>query len=119
MGRTFGLSPTEKATLCRAVAVGNIPPGGLKPLRALAAAAGEVLQVTDPIPERVAAFAKLAQDGCSGHSVLLHFSTGKEAFEAVAKLHRQAVGKGAGGGAVLWARQVNGEGASVRRPAVP
>jgi hypothetical protein len=112
--QAHALTPTEKVALCQAVAIGNIPAHGLKQVLQLARLCGEVKDVTDPVPNQIAAFAKLQQDGCRGNTVLVHFKSGKEAFEAVGKLHRQVVGVGKKGRKELWARQVNGEGASVR-----
>ena len=108
------LTSAEKAALCNVVAIGNSPPTALREVTKLARACGKVVTIETAVPANVAAFAKLQQDGCTEDAILVHFETGKEAFEAVWKLHGQFVGPGKKGRKELWARQVNGEGASVR-----
>lgn len=108
------LTPAEKAALCNVVAIGNSPPNAIKAVTKLAQGCGTVTKVETAVPPHVAAFAKLQQDGCTEDALLVHFKTGREAFEAVWKLHGQFVGPGKKGRKQLWARQVNGEGASVR-----
>ena len=108
------LTSAEKAALCNVVAIGNSPPTALREVTKLARACGKVVTIETAVPANVAAFAKLQQDGCTEDAILAHFESGKEAFEAVWKLHGQFVGPGKKGRKELWARQVNGEGASVR-----
>ena len=109
------LSSETKAALCQAVAIGNIAPANMARALNLAGTCGDVKKIEDPVPEDVARFAKLQQDGCSDRSVLVYFSTGKQAFEAVPVLHRSAPGASTKAEQQLWCRQVNGEGAHVRR----
>ena len=111
-GGGVGLSADAKAALCQAVAIGNIPEAYIASVLNLAGSCGDVVKIEDPVPEDVAAFAKLQQDGCGGRTVLVHFGSGKQAFEAVPALHRAA--PGGSGQEQLWCRQVNGEGARVR-----
>jgi hypothetical protein len=106
------LSTQDKTALCQAVAV-SVPPSCLKAMLRIAQAAGEVSKVVETVSDDIMSFAKLRQDNCKGNTVLVYYSTVKLAFEAVWKLHRQVVGKGAKK-TELWARQVNGEGANVR-----
>jgi hypothetical protein len=114
-----GLSTAEKVALCRAIAVGNIPAGGMPQVAQLARQCGDVMKMEHPIPPHVALFAKLKQDGCSEPSMLVHYKTGKQAFEAVPLLHRTEVPDAKQSKQQLWCRQVNGEGASVRSRVAP
>lgn len=82
----------------------------------LARAAGTVSSIEPEVPVAIAKFAKLQQDGCEGTPLLVHYKSVKDAVVAVSKLHRQRIGPAKAKHA-LWARQVNGEGASVRCPA--
>ena len=111
------LAATDKAELCKAMAIGNIPKGRLPEILKIARDAGAVTRVDAEIPVHVSAFAKLRQDGCDGHSVMVHYETGKAAFLAVWALHRKVFPTGIRGkeGGVVWARQVNGEGAQVKK----
>ena len=113
---SHGLSATDKARLCQAVAIGGIPDGSAKAVEKLARSYGTVIDVQHPVPSNIAAFAKIAQDGCTGTTMLVHFATGKEAFEAVWTLHSHNMSPSpkASKQKLLWARQVNGEGANVR-----
>jgi 4-aminobutyrate aminotransferase-like enzyme len=109
-----GLTSAQKSELCKAVAIGNSPPHAIERVKELARACGTLVRVDTAVPPCVSVFAKLQHDGCGTDALLLHFASGKEAFEAVWKLHGVAVGGSKKGRARLWARQVNGEGASVR-----
>jgi nucleolar protein 4 len=99
----------------RTVALGGLalpkqPGVQLDAALAVARAAGEVCDVTFPCSdEHVGA---LEQDGCPGKIALLVFATVDAAQGAVAALHGTALADPA---SRLWARQLGGEGAQVRR----
>jgi hypothetical protein len=109
------LTSADKAALCKVVAVGNAPSHSIKLVAKLARTCGKVHNIQTTVPAHVMAFAKLQQDGCSSDDVMLvHYATGKEAFEAVWKLHGAQLEGSKKRKNRLWARQVNGEGAHVR-----
>lgn len=85
-------------------------------------------EVLNPAPPELVERSKLRADGCTGTPVVVFYANPKAASDAVAKLHGRAVkpgkkGKGGGGGREdadapainLWARQVSGDGAHVKR----
>lgn len=107
------MSTEQKAELCKAVAVGGMSCAQVASVVARAKTLGTVTSVDEDVPVSVAAVAKLKQDGCPDGAILVRYASVKEAMEAVWTLHRCKL-KSAGKSATLWARQVNGEGASVR-----
>lgn len=106
------MSASQKAELCKAIAIGGMSSQQVEAVVAKAKGLGSVTSV-DEVPVVVASIAKLKQDGCPDGAILVHYSSVKEAMEAVLQLHRFKL-KVAGQSVVLWARQVNGEGANVR-----
>lgn len=111
--KPHGAISTElKAALNKAVAVGGFHDGQEEEVTKLAKRSGKCTSIEAPIPQDIAQFAKLSQDGCDGQALLVYFSSVKDAVSAVTKLHRQSIGS-AKNKASLWARQVNGEGANV------
>lgn len=116
----------------RTIAIGGLPsePAASKVAADMARAAGAVLSIQDPAPSLEVGKAHLEADGCSGHVILVEYRGVKEAMDAVRKLHHQPLGgasKGKGKGKKqgqeqeqgapvrLWARQLGGEGAHVKR----
>lgn len=80
----------------------------------------------NPAPADVVDKAKLKMDGCTGLVVLVFYKTLKIATDAVTKLHGQSIkGQAAKKGAAaslaaapgisVWARQVSGDGAHVKK----
>ena len=107
------LSTAQKADLCKAVAIGGMSSEQHDAVGAKAKSLGTVTAIDGEVPVAVTAVAKLKQDGCPEGAILVHYSSVKEAMEAVWQLHR-CKHKSGGKSVTLWARQVNGEGASVR-----
>eukprot|EP00887_Chlorella_sp_A99_P007721 scaffold20.g7721.t1 len=127
-----------KHRLVRAVAISCPSAGVLGAAQAMARRAGQVEEVVAPLPAEVARKYMLARDGCGPHAFLAVYSSVKQAMDAVAKLHRQPIAataqqqqdqapqerrgrKGARApgaaeaGALLWVRQVSGEGMHLKR----
>lgn len=107
------MSPEQKAEYCKAVAVGGMSSEQIEAVGAKAKSLGTVTGIDVEVPVTVAAVAKLPQDGCPDGAILVRYSSVKEAMEAVWQLHRCKF-KSGGKSVTLWARQVSGEGASVR-----
>ncbi|KAI3438130.1 hypothetical protein D9Q98_000571 [Chlorella vulgaris] len=115
----------------RAVVVGGLSPEVVASAVQLAKAAGEVEEVVQPVPDKLATHFMLKRDGCTGDSFIAVYKSVKQAVEAVAKLHGQKVGGQAGakkGGkkaqqaelpppadCQVWARQLSGEGLHQKR----
>ncbi|KAK9821067.1 hypothetical protein WJX74_008230 [Apatococcus lobatus] len=120
----------------RAVALGGFDDASKEEVLQFARSLPGAKEVVDPISEGEIAHRKLRQDGCSGDVVYVIFASVKEAREAVPKLHRlvmptassstepknrakkarpAATTADAVQKAPLWARQVVGEGAYVKR----
>lgn len=106
------ISTDLKANLCKAVAVAGFQPDQAAKVQKIARKAGSVASIEPEVPQDIARFAKLQQDGCEGPALLVHYKSVKDAIAAVAKLHRRTIGAEEAK-TVLWARQVNGEGANV------
>jgi len=129
-----------KHVLVRTVALGNLTPDTVGPALALARAGGGVAGVENPAPADAVALAGLARDGCAGGVAFVTYDSVKQAMAAVARLHGATVGGGetAPGPVpvskkakkaraeaapvtglvpttVLWARQVSGEGALLKK----
>jgi nucleolar protein 4 len=72
--------------------------------------------VVDPAPEAELTHWKVANDGCPpGPCIFVTYKTVKAAMEAVTKLHKCTEVKGTKFPAPLWARQLGGEGAHVKK----
>ncbi|PRW57348.1 RNA-binding 28 isoform A [Chlorella sorokiniana] len=114
----------------RAVAVGSLTAETLPAALAMAKAAGEVEEVVQPVPDKLAAQFMLKRDGCSGEAFIAVYKSIKAALAAVAALHGKEAGAAAAGGkkggkkgdqaatagaARVWARQLSGEGLHIKR----
>ena len=114
-----GLLTTEqKGELCKAVAISGMSSDQHNAIGIKAKSLGTVTAIDVEVPVTVASVAKLKQDGCPDGAILVHYASVKEAMEAVWNLHR-CKHKSGGKSVTLWARQVNGEGASVRSDLQP
>ncbi|KAG0563691.1 hypothetical protein KC19_8G051800 [Ceratodon purpureus] len=72
---------------------------------------GAVEDVHHPVAEAELIRRGLAKDGCRQEAVEVVYTSVKVACQAVASLHRQNVG----GGGAIWARQLGGEGAKLKK----
>ena len=106
-------------TAARTLAVGGLalptkPGVQLEAALAVARTAGEVSSVTFPCPAEHGS--ALEHDGCPANIALVVFATVAAAQSAVAALHRWTPPpRTANAAPGLWARQLGGEGAQVRR----
>ncbi|CAL5229018.1 g12263 [Coccomyxa viridis] len=132
--KTMPPAAVAKQLLVRTVALGNLSPDTSAQALAYAQSATEVESVRHPSGEESKRH-MLQQDGCTGDAVFLTYKTVKDAMSAVALLHNHvlqqedapgatAKGKGKGKpkeapaapeGLLLWARQVSGEGAHLKK----
>jgi nucleolar protein 4 len=117
----------------RTVALGNLTPDTAAAALAAARGAGAVVAVEHPASAAAVDRAKLARDGCSGEVAFIEYDSVKAAVAAVARLHGATVAPRGGAAkpkpsakaaaaaaaatpsTVLWARQVSGEGALLKR----
>lgn len=72
---------------------------------------GKVEDVRHPVPEAELISRGLAKDGCKQEAVEVRYTSVKVAHQAVTALHKQNVG----GGGAIWARQLGGEGAKLKK----
>jgi len=140
-----GVNSSNKHKLVRTVAIGNLTPGtakaALAAVRAAAAAeeraggeSSEIEEIVHPVPEADVERAHLRRDGCGGGVAFIVYGSVRAATAAVARLHGAKVSADDGNSnkkkksssssspatlapeeAILWARQVSGEGALAKK----
>lgn len=103
--------PSQKQKVARTVAVGNLAEKQVEAAIQLARQQGGVIDVLHPAPKEEVAKRKLEQDGCKGAVAFVEYESVSQAMKAVAGLH----GRKLPGGGKLWARQLGGEGAKLKR----
>ncbi|KAK9907300.1 hypothetical protein WJX75_001025 [Coccomyxa subellipsoidea] len=123
------MGENAKHALVRTVALGNLSAGNREQALAYALSDTGAHSVVQPSQADLDSHV-LQRDGCAGNIVFLVYPTVKGALAAVEKLHNHVLQEGDGGaagargrkskagessGTLLWARQVSGEGAHLKK----
>lgn len=103
--------PSQKQKVARTVALGNLSEKKMEAAIQWARQQGDVVNVLPSAPKEEVAKRKLEQDGCKGAVAFVEYGSVSQAMKAVAALH----GRKLPGGGRLWARQLGGEGAKLKR----